>query len=192
MENKILQYKIDFFSSWHCGSGLSAGADVDALVVRDRDGLPYVPGKTVKGLVREAVEDFLAFRKEDIRIVADLFGNAEDRNNLPQDEEGKMKQGILFFSNAELLPEQKQIILDEHLKPFLFDSVAATRIAEDGIAMPHSLRRIQVVLPCTLYGQILDVPEESKILLQQAVKLIKRMGLARNRGLGRCSFTIME
>lgn len=192
MENKILQYKIDFFSSWHCGSGLSAGADVDALVVRDRDGLPYVPGKTVKGLVREAVEDFLAFRKEDIRIVADLFGNAEDRNNLPQDEEGKMKQGILFFSNAELLPEQKQIILDEQLKPFLFDSVAATRIAEDGIAMPHSLRRIQVVLPCTLYGQILDVSEESKILLQQAVKLIKRMGLARNRGLGRCSFTIME
>lgn len=192
MENKILQYKIDFFSSWHCGSGLSAGADVDALVVRDRDGLPYVPGKTVKGLVREAVEDFLAFRKEDTRIVADLFGNAEDRNNLPQDEEGKMKQGILFFSNAELLSEQKQIILDEQLKPFLFDSVAATRIAEDGIAMPHSLRRIQVVLPCTLYGQILDVPEESKILLQQAVKLIKRMGLARNRGLGRCSFTIME
>lgn len=192
MENKILQYKIDFFSSWHCGSGLSAGADVDALVVRDRDGLPYVPGKTVKGLVREAVEDFLAFRKEDTRIVADLFGNAEDRNNLPQDEEGKMKQGILFFSNAELLSEQKQIILDEQLKPFLFDSVAATRIAEDGIAMPHSLRRIQVVLPCTLYGQILDVPEESKILLQQAVKLVKRMGLARNRGLGRCSFTIME
>lgn len=192
MENKILQYKIDFFSSWHCGSGLSAGADVDALVVRDRDGLPYVPGKTVKGLVREAVEDFLAFRKEDTRIVADLFGNAEDRNNLPQDEEGKMKQGILFFSNAEFQSEQKQIILDEQLKPFLFDSVAATRIAEDGIAMPHSLRRIQVVLPCTLYGQILDVPEESKILLQQAVKLIKRMGLARNRGLGRCSFTIME
>lgn len=192
MENKILQYKIDFFSSWHCGSGLSAGADVDALVVRDRDGLPYVPGKTVKGLVREAVEDFLAFRKEDTRIVADLFGNAEDRNNLPQGEKGKMKQGILFFSNAELQSEQKQIILDEQLKPFLFDSVAATRIAEDGIAMPHSLRRIQVVLPCTLYGQILDVPEESKILLQQAVKLIKRMGLARNRGLGRCSFTIME
>lgn len=192
MENKILQYKIDFFSSWHCGSGLSAGADVDALVVRDRDGLPYVPGKTVKGLVREAVEDFLAFRKEDARIVTGLFGNAEDRNNLPQDEADKMKQGVLFFSNAELLPEQRQIILDEQLKPFLFDSVAATRIAEDGIAMPHSLRRIQVVLPCTLYGQILDVPEENKGLLQQAVKLIKRMGLARNRGLGRCSFTIME
>lgn len=192
MENKILQYKIEFFSSWHCGSGLSAGADVDALVVRDRDGLPYVPGKTVKGLVREAVEDFLAFRKEDTQIVAGLFGNAEDRNNLPQDEADKMKQGVLFFSNAELLPEQRQIILDEQLKPFLFDSVAATRIAEDGIAMPHSLRRIQVVLPCTLYGQILDVPEENKGLLQQAVKLIKRMGLARNRGLGRCSFTIME
>lgn len=192
MKNKILQYKIEFFSSWHCGSGLSAGADVDALVVSDRDGLPFVPGKTVKGLVREAFEDLLAFRKKDTRIVAELFGNAEDRNYLPLDADDKMRQGTLFFSNAELLPEQKQIILDEQLKPFLFDRISATRITEDGIAMPHSLRRIQVVLPCSLYGTILDVPEEYLPLLEQAMKLIKRIGMARNRGLGRCLFTIED
>ena len=27
-------YKIEFFSDWHCGSGLSSGADVDLLVVK--------------------------------------------------------------------------------------------------------------------------------------------------------------
>lgn len=192
MKNKTLQYKIEFFSFWHCGSGLSAGADVDALVVLDREGLPFVPGKTVKGLVREAFEDLLAFRKENTRMVAELFGNAEDRNCLPQDVADKMRQGSLFFSNAELLPEQKQIILEEHLKPFLFDHVAATRIAEDGLAVSHSLRRIQVVMPCSLYGTILDVPEDYVTLLKQSVHLIKRMGLARNRGLGRCRVTIME
>lgn len=53
-----IKYTIEFYSQWHCGSGLSAGADVDALVVKDKDYMPYVPGKTIKGLVREAVETF--------------------------------------------------------------------------------------------------------------------------------------
>ena len=47
-----IDYSIEFFSYWHCGSGLAAGADVDELAIKDGDGLPYVPGRTVKGLLR--------------------------------------------------------------------------------------------------------------------------------------------
>ena len=46
-----LNYKIEFFSEWHCGSGLSAGADIDALAIKDSDGLPYIPGKTLRLLM---------------------------------------------------------------------------------------------------------------------------------------------
>ena len=52
-----IKYKIEFHTDWHCGSGLAAGADVDALVVKDKNGMPFIPGKTIKGLVREAVEE---------------------------------------------------------------------------------------------------------------------------------------
>ena len=52
-----MDYKIEFFSNWHCGSGLAAGADVDALVIKDKDGLPYVPGRTIKGLLRDAATE---------------------------------------------------------------------------------------------------------------------------------------
>ena len=45
-----IDYTICFFSPWHCGSGTSAGADVDELVVKDKNGMPYIPGKTLKGL----------------------------------------------------------------------------------------------------------------------------------------------
>lgn len=47
---KNLKYSIQFYTNWHCGSGQAAGADVDALVVKDAQGLPFVPGKTIKGL----------------------------------------------------------------------------------------------------------------------------------------------
>lgn len=51
-----IRYKIEFYTYWHCGSGLSAGADVDLLAIKDEEGFPFIPGKTVKGLIREATE----------------------------------------------------------------------------------------------------------------------------------------
>lgn len=59
-----IKYQIQFHSYWHCGSGLAAGAGVDALVVKDADGLPFVPGKTIKGLLREAMEELYGGQNE--------------------------------------------------------------------------------------------------------------------------------
>ena len=46
-------YKVTFLDYWHLSSGLSAGAKLDSTVVRDKDGLPYISGKTIKGLLKE-------------------------------------------------------------------------------------------------------------------------------------------
>jgi CRISPR/Cas system CMR subunit Cmr4 (Cas7 group RAMP superfamily) len=46
---------------WHCGSGEAGTSDLDAAVIRDAEGLQYLPGRSVKGLLREAfrlAEDF--------------------------------------------------------------------------------------------------------------------------------------
>ena len=51
-----LHYSITFHGDWHCGSGMAAGAELDALVIKDGRGLPYIPGKTIKGLFREQAE----------------------------------------------------------------------------------------------------------------------------------------
>jgi CRISPR/Cas system CMR subunit Cmr4 (Cas7 group RAMP superfamily) len=48
-----IAYQIDFFSYWHASSGLAGGAYADLLVNKTREGLPYIPGRTLKGLLRE-------------------------------------------------------------------------------------------------------------------------------------------
>jgi hypothetical protein len=53
---KTLTLKLDILSYWHAGSGRGAAALADAVVVRDDTGLPYLPGRTVKGLVRDAMD----------------------------------------------------------------------------------------------------------------------------------------
>ncbi|MBK8390620.1 MAG: hypothetical protein IPL23_15620 [Saprospiraceae bacterium] len=44
-----LKYKIEILSEWHIGSGLGAGAETDAEILKDYQGLPYIPERPLKG-----------------------------------------------------------------------------------------------------------------------------------------------
>ena len=176
-----LQYKIIFHTDWHCGSGLAAGADVDSLVIKDRSDLPYVPGKTIKGLVKEALEDLAAFKGASPSEKAEL--------DLMLGTEGELT-GTLFFTNAELSEEERDLIVAHDASRHLYRVVSSTKIGEDGTAEEHSLRRMQVAVPCVLKGSILNVQEEKLPVLKDALRYIKRLGQNRNRGLGRCTFVV--
>lgn len=76
-----IHYKITFHTYWHCGSGLASGADADLLVIKDKDGLPYVPGKTIKGLIKEAVDLLYPGYKDtnDYKFVFGISGDEKRR-----------------------------------------------------------------------------------------------------------------
>lgn len=199
-----ITYTLKFYSEWHCGSGLAAGADLDALVIKDKNKLPYVPGKTIKGLVREAVENILFFtykgeiNEKNKELFIRTFGNTNDEDWNMQDDASKekeekkedcMRKGEAFFTNAELDDALKRIIIGEKLESYLYRAVSSTAI-ENGVASDQSLRRMETVVPCELTGRIVDVPDEFEEWLKKGLKYIKRLGQNRNRGLGRCEFII--
>lgn len=179
-----LSLKIQFFSPWHCGSGLSAGADADSLVIKDSQGLPFIPGKTIKGLIREAVEDYVALTGIDLPIEK-AFGveASTEGSNTPQ-------QGYLFFTNATLMEQEAQAIIASHAQEYLYINKVETAIGENGITKEHSLRTMETTIPCCLHAQILHVDDELSKIIEPAIGFIKHMGTKRNRGLGRCIFTI--
>lgn len=155
-----LKYEIQFFDYWHLSSGLSAGAKLDSSVTKDSNNIPYIPAKTIKGLVREMAEE---------------FGDIEFLHQC-------------YFANASLDEKTHKEITTNKLQNNLYDIIASTKI-ENGIAVDDSLREIEVVIPMTLYGEILDIQTQNDCdKLVQCLKMIKRMGLNRNRGLGRCEF----
>jgi len=171
----ILKYKIKFLDYWHVGSGLSAGAKLDSSVLKDSNGLPFVGGKTIKGLVRETAE-----LSGDKAFVACCFG-----------QEG-IEMGHSYFSNATLAKSIADQIVSNNLQDNLYDEIASTKIDENGMADDGSLREIEVTIPVTLTGEIEDVPSEYAESMKQSLSMIKRMGLNRNRGLGRCEITVEE
>lgn len=175
-----IKYEIEFFSNWHCGSGLAAGADVDSLVIKDKEGLPYIPGRTIKGLFREAA-DLLNDNKDTLNLVFGVSGNEENH-----------AAGTSFFSNAVLSENERRYVLEHQLQDYLFETFASTQIDENGIAKDHSLRKIQTVVPCMLEGVILNVPDGVVNMIDEAICFIKRLGTGRTRGYGRCKITIKK
>jgi CRISPR/Cas system CSM-associated protein Csm3 (group 7 of RAMP superfamily) len=192
---KELTYTIEFFSEWHCGSGLAAGADTDALVIKDIDGLPYVPGKTVKGLFREAAEDLIDLKYTDPKYTDPKYTDLKDAFNksfgLFSDKDDAVR-GEIFFSNAELNEVDRDQITRNKLTKFLYSRLHSTKINDNGTAEDGSLRSIETVVPCKLHGRILGVNADIYSLLTDATKMIKHIGVNRNRGLGRVKVTISE
>jgi len=166
-----MKYKIEFFDYWHLGSGTSAGAKLDSLVIKDNE-LPYLPGKTIKGLLRDMVEEI------DSSKIATIFGS--EGSDISKN----------YFSNATLSDAtKKELLKNKHLIKHLYSAITSTKIEKNGIAKDMSLREIEVVVPLTLYGEIEAVDKVTEELLENAMGMIKQIGLNRNRGLGRCQIS---
>lgn len=182
---KSITYQIQFYSQWHCGSGTSAGADVDELVVKDKNGMPFVPGKTLKGLIREATEDYACFCGDEglKKNILTTFGNESST-------EAGTVCGSAHFGNATLDEAEYEAIVTEGLQKYLFEKITTTAIGDDGVARNQSLRSMEVVVPCTLHAEIADVPDGMADVIAQSLGLIKRLGQKRNRGYGRCNITV--
>lgn len=186
-----LNYDIRLLGYWHCGSGLSAGAEADSGVIKDADGLPFVPGKTIKGLLREAAMEMLNCKAIDDKLVKDVFGHAvpnEDARS--RKKETRTYPGNARFSNAEIpSPEREEV--NGILAPYLYDIIASTKIdLKTGTAVSQTLRSIEVAVPVVLTGQIECTNEAEKQMLMDCMKWVRALGAHRNRGLGRCKFTI--
>jgi len=186
-----VKYKVEFLDYWHLSSGLSAGAKLDSTVIKDKYDLPYLSGKTLKGLVREMA---LAFECD---FIDTCFGTTTDKKDKCYEEGKEEKEGTCYFSNATLPIEVADEIKEHKLQERLYDVIASTKIGQkglksetEGIAVDNSLREIEVVVPLTLEGFIDDIPSGYKEKMIQALKMIKRMGLNRNRGLGRCQISV--
>ena len=191
---------LDIQSYWHIGNGKEAGAYADALVLRNAHGLPYLPGKSLKGLLREAFTVALNhqwFADAPKELVSLLFGD-ENRTGLEA-------QGLIQLTSATLTGEEEAFFQREPAaRAHLFEVIASTAIDPDtGIAKGGSLRTLEVAVPMRLHASINlntghphylaqanHLEKHFPVWLGQAVTLITELGAKRHRGLGRVVVTV--
>lgn len=191
--------RLEMLSDWHVGTGYG-DATVDRAVRRDRDGLPYVPGKTLRGVLRDACEQVAYGLDEGARgpwheVLETVFG---DQPSLREDDPARPpRAGALHLGDARL-PEADAAVLRG--KPAL---ARATTFVKPGVkisyktgaAEPKCLRFDEVARAgLQLEAQAaLQLPAEASsqtrlaasALLVAGLARLERLGGKRRRGTGR-------
>lgn len=188
--------KIEIRSDWHPGTGRGSGFHLDAVTHEGPDGLPRLPGRTLKGLLRDAL-----YRAEAWGWPEVPSGSAKALFGARAEQDGETTAGLLRVADATLPPEVAAYLTTEEGRPLvsgLYRERFSTAIdAKTGVAAGRSLRGMRVVVPLTLVASIAEVPgvdpvPEWRKRLAAVLPLIDAVGAHRTRGLGRAVLTWQE
>lgn len=200
MTNRMI-LRVDIRSYWHPGTGRGLGTQLDAITHRNAHGLPTLPGRTLKGLLRDAVyrwEQFGGFshlQPQSPAITEQLFG--------PRGIDGAQTwPGLLRVGDAKLTDTDEaylQHTLPELRQNFYHSHFTTAVDHKTGTAMEKTLRGIELIVPLTLCAEIaiiataqVDLVDQWPDLLRPALHLVRAVGAHRSRGLGRAVLSLEE
>lgn len=189
------QLQIDILDLWQAGSGKGQGSYLDSTPTLDDDGLPFLPGRHLRGLLREAVRHLALLGICGSGVEEALFGSHAGQEDRHQTNKGRLRVG-----SAHLPPEIRGHLLGamgaKQLHAGLFLDVFQTAIDETtGAAGGRSLRSARLCVPMLLVAAIEElkpIDQDARAALEASLSLIDAVGAARNRGLGRCVATIKQ
>lgn len=104
----IARFTVEAASALGVGSG-NTGLVNDRLVARDANGLPYIPGTSLAGVLRHELENAQGFTEKDIDS---LFGFQKKEVSEEEDEAVKGKGSRILFSEAVMLAEDGKTALE--------------------------------------------------------------------------------
>ena len=189
---------IALFGFWRAGTGRGYGVGVDAVVRRDEVGLPLLPGRHLRGLLRDALETLTILGDSSVppgtaeRLFGRPAGDGETRHD--------GTPGIVTVGSAHLpgawrayaraLPAAQRTT---EFAP-LFPRLSSTTIDDhSGTAKSGGLRTAEVAVPMELHASIGGpLGKEDIDALRAAARWVRAVGGGRTRGLGRARLSLRE
>lgn len=194
---------IELLSETIFGNGESRNGVVNTDILLDKDGFPFLLGKTFKGYLKEAVNTILRpyYEASEGKEVFDervnlLFGQSNrskinkdyDKNQCQEEDRYKQQQGKVRFSNFYLHSDISKLF-NEHNKELILNALTDIRFGirvEEGVAKNRSLRTARVLKKGLVFVGYIECDEgiDSYKILKQAVAALKNIGVHKSRGKG--------
>ncbi|WP_424187676.1 RAMP superfamily CRISPR-associated protein [Actinokineospora sp. G85] len=196
----VSQVRVRTLSDWHVGAGIGTQGELNALIRRDPDALPYLPGTTLTGLLRESC----------LRLVhgldnADpagpwyawhrhLFGNRQNDSHEPRPAAVSIRAARVSEGLAAALRGHPHL-----LDATTFRKPGVAIDPETGRAVDRFLRFTEVARAGMALRGSLTLPVESfdaeqltaaTVLLVLGLRSLRAVGGDRRRGLGSVAIDI--
>jgi len=189
MKTQIL--RIDFMSYWQSSSGESGQGDDDILPLTEDCGLPMIGARTVQGLLRDAARWVNEFKADQFQV--DQWFGATDSESFKE-----IRCYNATIPDSDQVAEVARAYFKKFQRPLpelagFFQSISSTAL-RDSLAVNKTLRKVRWVIPTTLEAPIEfrgeeGIPKDFETVILPAVR---RVGLRRHRGFGRCKVTLIN
>ncbi|GCE09299.1 RAMP superfamily CRISPR-associated protein [Dictyobacter aurantiacus] len=210
-----LTYRLTFVTPFHFGTGLREGL-IDRSVRRDPQGYLYVPGATLKGVVREHCEQIcrllepnnerIASPHDQENALIDLY-NPDTKTLITHIFGSANHPGLLFFDNAQQSDADRKLYEStdkreaggkyKHIQTEIYTQVRLdrlTRTAVQGALYTSEFGRRALSFEGTITGWIqhTDIPNlphvsQELLLLLAGLLMIERLGGNKSTGKGVCT-----
>jgi len=194
--------EVTMLSDWHIGTGAGIPGGVDRSVIRDHDGLPYIPASSLTGVLRDTSAR-IAEALDNPTAGGGSSGGWRSWHHwlfggLTDDGSRSPTRAAVAISAARLRPALRRVLCNEDL----IDDVTLTRSSTaidstTGTASDKSLRMVELARRGTVLVATIDLtdpgsslPTEAAFLLAAAVSTTERLGGKRTRGSGRCTLAL--
>lgn len=188
---ELLTLEVTMLSDWHIGTGSSGEGNIDRRIARDEDGFPFIPAKSLTGILRDSCEEVLSYLGLDADPEMDnwatyIFGRANVSSKL-RVRAAKMdiasRGYLLSFDVTERSVLSKALAT---VKPGVTIDPLSGRAKDDHLSF------LEVARPMVLTAnvELLDSTPEVLSLVVSACRLVEYIGAKRRRGLGRCSMRL--
>lgn len=195
--------KITLKSDLCVSTGHAFAGVIDTDVCADGNGFPYIPAKRLKGVMRQAA-DLICTKEEINRIFGEGGISGHNGFYLGDAMMCDMEEIGREISAIKKTDKHSSLTTQNVLK--LFTAVRAqTKLDENGVADENTLRYTRVVnqyLPKCISSDQKEVSFEAPIeydesdqtRLENIVKVVRHIGMDRNRGLGniRCEMDVQH
>jgi CRISPR-associated protein Csx10 len=190
MNNDLL--KIRTLSYLSVASGDRAGI-IDVDLEHDEWGIPYIPARRIKGVLRESALEVCEMLDIDPGIMTHIFGSRGEHDGTFYISNCYVSgyediRTLLLAVKKSRLSALRDVLSQRYISQCYTELRFQTAIDENGVAQDHSLRVTRVVKPYMEFSghvnaALLSVAERA--LLYLGIRNLRRMGLKRNRGFGR-------
>ena len=191
-----MKVKMTLLSDAIFGSGRSIPGGEDIAVRHDACGFPYIAGSTVKGVLREEMQNYFVWTNEADRRqkIEEIFGAAgvTDRNSLNALQTDTLT--VSDFTVPQFLQDAilKELKIDSEDKKQwnqtavlnLFTHFCTFTKLKDGVCEDGTLRNAR----CLNRGLILEgeihCRKEDEVFVKECLSYVKWIGTMRTRGFG--------
>ena len=156
--NKNITFDILLLSDTCCGNGTGNGGNVDVCACFDEGGLPIIPGRRLKGLLKEksvllAENGFTAKNGKTVTMadVEGLFGGDGGKAAKLEVYDARLKGA------DEISAELKGKFNPKEISQVFIQERYQTAIDKNGIAKDGSLRAIETVLKNTEFSGLIKI-----------------------------------